>query len=306
MLGLGYVGLGIADPFPSASAPSNAPTSPPFDQPNPRGPIYPIELRTFLQSTKLNLIGKDVIFGTPKAYDYPNPRGYIYPSDLRNFTQSTPLNIIGTDKFFGLGGPRYDYPNPRSPQRAIDLINLTSSGLALKLTVAPPNLGVFAQYDYPNPRGPQRSIDALTIAGSLPIPIFTIPGVPCLVYCVEQSAVAVYASDSPSGQGWKGAGYMSKYEIDTSIQINGDFLNAIDDIYVDPSGVTLFILDPSGAQTIAQYPGAVIRDAQGHYHYTIAPSKSGTWTYKWQAGGSFIGTSPDTTFTVNASALIAG
>jgi hypothetical protein len=240
MLGLGYVGLGIGEPFSSQTAPIVQP-SPPHDLPNPRGPVFPIDLRTFTQSTRLNLIGLDTFFGHGGPnYDYPNPRGATYPSDLRTFTQSTKLNLLNQDKFFGLGGPYYDYPNPRGAQRSIDLINLTSSGLALKLTVAPPLLGTFSQHDYPNPRGPQRSIDALTIAGSINIPLFTIPGIPCLVYCVDQNAVVVYASDSPSGQGWKGAGYMAKYEIDTSIQINGDFLNAIDDIYVDPTGVCSF------------------------------------------------------------------
>jgi hypothetical protein len=306
MLGLGYVGLGIADPFPSASAPSNAPSSPPFDQPNPRGPLYPIELRTFLQSTKLTLIGQDTFFGHGGPnYDWPNPRGYAQPIDLKTWMQSTPLNLVGKDKFYGLGGPSYDYPNPRAPQRSIDLINFTSSGLALTRTIAPPLL-TLANYDFPNPRGPQRSIDALSITGSLNIPLFTIFGTPALVFSVDRPATLVFASDSPSGQGWKGAGYMAKYEIDSSVQINGDILNSITNIYVDPTGVTLFILDPTGAQTLVQYPGPVTRDSQGHYHYTISPSKSGTWTYKWQATGSFVGTSPDTTFVVNPSILIAG
>jgi hypothetical protein len=310
MLGLGLVVVSVVGPDASGTPPSFQ-TLPPIDFPNPQGPRASIDLRTWTQSTPLNLIGKDQFFGeVSPTFDWPNPRGYAQPIDNKTWAFGTPINLIGKDQFFGVGGPKYDYPNPRGYRQPIDNLTLTNFGPSLLHFTPTFGLGGTPNFDFPNPRGAQRAINLLTITNPLPLPLVTFPGFPCLVYSVDQGAVSVYASDSPSGQGWKGAGYMAKYEIDTSIQINGDFLNAIDDIYVDPSGVFLFILDPSGFQTSFQYTGVpaspITRDSQGHYHFVITPSKSGTWTYKWQATGTFIGTSPDTFFTVNASALLAG
>lgn len=135
-------------------------------------------------------------------------------------------------------------------------------------------------------------------------------GAPLLAFSVDQAAVTVRASDSPSGQNWRGAGYMAKYEIDSQINVTGIFMNALSGVYVDPSNITLFLLDPANITTSVSYttaPGSpIVKDSTGHYHYTFAPGKSGNWTYKWQATGSFLGTSPDTVFVVNSSDLIAG
>lgn len=313
MLGLGIVQVGIAAPLAGGAAPV-VQTPPPIDFPNPAGPRASIDLRTWLQPTPLNLIGQDVFYGGPgmgaKALDYPNPRGYIPSIDLKTWAWGTPLNLIGKDRFFGVGGPSYDYPNPRGYRQPIENFTFIYPGPSL-LHVSPTfGLGGYPNFDQPNPRGPRRAIDLLSITGSLNLDLILFPGAPSLVYSVDLAATIVSASDSPSGQGWKGRGYMTKYEIDSSVQINGVFTNAVNDIYVDPSGVTLLVLDPAGAQTAYQYTGVpaspITRDSQGHYHFTISPSKSGTWTYKWQATGNFVGTSPDTTFTVNASSLIAG
>jgi hypothetical protein len=140
-------------------------------------------------------------------------------------------------------------------------------------------------------------------------PQFTPPAVPtvlALAFSSDQSAYSASASDSPSGQNWSGAGYMAKYEIDTSIQLNTEFINSLTGVYVDPSLVTLYILNPNGGTNIVNYPGAVSRNSQGHYFYQLTPNISGSWTYKWQATGTAVATSPDTSFTVNASLLIAG
>jgi hypothetical protein len=142
-----------------------------------------------------------------------------------------------------------------------------------------------------------------------PGPNFTPPAVPvviALAFSSEQSAYSASASDSPSGQNWSGAGYMAKYEIDTTIQINTEFINSLTGVYVDPSMVTLYILNPNGGTNILNYPGGVSKASQGHYFYQLTPSISGTWYYKWQATGTAVATSPDTSFTVNASLLIAG
>lgn len=99
---------------------------------------------------------------------------------------------------------------------------------------------------------------------------------------------------------------MAAYEIDTAIELQGVFLNALTGVYTDPTAITLFVLDPSGVTTPYTFPGTIVRDSIGHFHQIITPSKSGLWTYKWQGTGAAVATSPDTTFTINSSALIAG
>jgi hypothetical protein len=313
MLGLGIVSVGIATPLTGGVAPIVA-TPPPIDFPNPQGPRPPIDLRSWMWSTPLNLIGQDTFYGGPgmgaPAFDYPNPRGYVPASVLLTWAWSTTLSLVGADKFYGAGGPVYDYPNPRAPQRSIELLTMVNFGPSLLHFTPTFGLGGIPNFDQPNPQIPRRAVDLLSWLNPLPLNLVISPGAPALVFSVDLAATTVYASDSPSGQGWKGLGYMAKYELNSNVQINGDFLNAINDIYVDPTGVTLFVLDPSGFQSSYQYTpnvlGPVVRDSQGHYHFVQQATKSGTWTYKWQATGSFIGTSPDTTFVVNASALIPG
>ena len=143
-----------------------------------------------------------------------------------------------------------------------------------------------------------------TIFPSGPSPGGTNP--PGLAFSAELPVVTVAAWDSPAGQNWSGAGYMSKYEIDSSIWISGTFLNPVVGLYVDPTVVTLLVMDPTGAAVTYTYPANITKDTLGHYHMQITPTKSGTWTYKWQATGNAAATSPDTTFTVNPSSLIAG
>lgn len=100
---------------------------------------------------------------------------------------------------------------------------------------------------------------------------------------------------------------MAAYEIDTAIELQGVFLNALTGVYADPTAINLLVLDPTGVSTTYTWPSAtIVRDSIGHFHQIITPSKSGIWTYKWQGTGAVVATSPDTTFTINASALIPG
>jgi hypothetical protein len=152
--------------------------------------------------------------------------------------------------------------------------------------------------------------------GFLSTAILPITGVPSLAFCVDipvfsanaldTGLFAAVGSDSPSGQGWSGAGYMGIYEIDTDIQINGEFIDSLAGVYIDPTVITLFMLNPNGVTSSFNFPGTITRDSLGHFHQQLIPSVSGTWTYKWQATGAAICTSPDTTFTVKPSLLIPG
>ena len=98
---------------------------------------------------------------------------------------------------------------------------------------------------------------------------------------------------------------MGVYEIDTTIMLSGTFANSLTGQLLDPSDVTLFIQAPGQAeQTIPL--SALTHPSTGVYTYTLTPNISGVWKYKFQGTGNAVATSPDTTFTINASTLIAG
>jgi hypothetical protein len=174
-----------------------------------------------------------------------------------------PFELRGADKFYGLGGPSYDYPNPRAYRQPSVVYGLTGN--------AQFQLGFLAS-------------------------------IPALAFSSDAATVTCTASDSPSGQQWSGPGYMAKYEIDTSIQLRGVFMNPLAGVPIDPTLVQLFVMDPNG--NVTDYSGSVIRDAVGRYHLVIEPGLPGTWTYKWQGTGAAAATSPDTIFTVAPSLFL--
>lgn len=269
---------------------------------NPRGPQHPIysyewgnPLLLLLQGTDNNLLGRELHY-------YPNPRGPLQP--LYEYTQGIPYPLR-PQPFFGLAGhPNFNQPNPIGPLYPIGLRSWSGTFIFPVVGVPPPN----SLRDQPNPRGYQQPISAYTWINQGTVPIYPKPvGTPALCFTSEQAVVTCAASDSPSGQNWSGAGYMAKYEIDTSIRIQSVFFNSLLGVYVDPTEVQLFIMDPAGnILDHTTLDGSVTRSELGHYIFTFEPTVSGTWTYKWQGTGIALATSPDTTFTVNASTLIAG
>lgn len=285
---------------------------PTYDYPNPRGPLRSIDLLTWAFPSNLSLMGQDKFFGVGGPnYDYPNPRGYQYPSDLRTWTWSRAA-YYAPPAFFGLAGhPNFDQPNPRGPLYPISLRTWAfSSNLNLG------NKGA-GNYDQPNPRGYVFPVALLGWIQQTPIPHGRVVGIPTLAFSSDQetascdagafAGIVCTASDSPSGQDWSGSGYMAKYEIDTSIQLEGVFINALSNVYVDPTEVFLYLKDPAGALTIYNsISGIVVRTEAGHYTFTFVPNESGTFTYKWQGTGIAPASSPDTTFVVNPSILIPG
>lgn len=125
-----------------------------YDFRNPDRRQYPIALRTWLESVKLNLLGKDQFFaaaGMGPSYDYPNPRGARFPIELRTW-ESFAINLLGqiiaAVPFF-----MADYPNPRAaifPQALRTWLDSLKVQLADKdqfFSAA----GVGPAYDYPNP-----------------------------------------------------------------------------------------------------------------------------------------------------------
>jgi hypothetical protein len=215
-------------------------------------------------------IQKSASFFNNSAYDQQVVSWRKDPSRVAVTAQATgiPFALRPPDQFFGLGGPSYDYPNPRGHKQPQDVY------------------GFFGQSIFPiNPPQP----------------------IPALAFSSDMAIFTCDASDSPSGQGWSGGGYMAKYEIDTSIQLNAVFLNPLAGVPIDPTEVEAFVMDPTG--TITNYNSltpfsGVIRDNVGRYHLTIEPSLPGVWTYKFQGVGNANATSPDTIFTVAASAFL--
>lgn len=178
--------------------------------------------------------------------------------------------------------------------------------------ISPPPTPIPTGSTYPNPnpqlgRRPPIDIYSAVVQGNILFPV--VFGEPSLAFSSDRAAYTCTASDSPSGQNWSGSGYMAKYEIDTSIQIKGIFVDSLAGVPIDPTTVQLFLQTPMG--TIFQFSPtttpAVVRDATGYYHFTlISPGISGTWNYKWQGTGAAIATSPDTSFVVNPSSMIPG
>lgn len=261
------------------------------------------------QNPLLNtLAGQDKFFGAGgPTYDYPNPRGYPFPIVNRTIALF-PLQLIGKDQFFGAGGPTYDYPNPRAPAYPSDLRTWI---VGLPLTLRPPQPTAVAghpNYDQPNPNlGRPFPISLRGFIHQGNIQLGNVVGAPALAFASDIPLTTCLASDSPSGQNWSGDGFMGIYQIDSSIQLNGVFRDAQKHVYVDPSSVNMWLLDPAGNLTNhTVLDGSVTRDSTGHYHYTLIPSVSGTWTYKWQGTGVAVATSLDTTFQVSSSNLISG
>lgn len=78
--------------------------APPFincDWPVPRGAQPGVTLKTWIDATKVNLLGKDQFFGAagqpPANLDWPNPRGAMPASDLRTWITRTALSLFVTD-----------------------------------------------------------------------------------------------------------------------------------------------------------------------------------------------------------------
>lgn len=105
---------------------------------------------------------------------------------------------------------------------------------------------------------------------------------------------------------------MKRYQIDTTLQLSGSFVNAQTGILADPTTVTLYLQAPDGVVQEFSVPGGVPGTTPveyvgvGQYAYTFTPAASGNWTFKWQGTGAVVATSRDEVFLVEASALIPG
>lgn len=136
-----------------------------YDFPNPRGYVYPTDLRTWIG-------GKIISPPVPPTsnYDQPNPRGYTYPQDLRTFTQNiAPTNPIPSNVT--------NWPNPLIPIFSNEFRNHVNKGFN-ELEAGVVQVPAEANYDWPNPKGYQYPGDLRTFLQSTSQSLKSIIGTP--------------------------------------------------------------------------------------------------------------------------------
>jgi len=119
---------------------------------NPRGALYPSDLRTSLDPMRAKLIGKDTFFGAQgqgPSYDYPNPIPRGYQLDLRTFINPGGQNYAAAN-LLSLGSPTFDWPNPVWRTYPQDL--RTSLWNGLESTLRSPSPFTPMQWDLPTPK----------------------------------------------------------------------------------------------------------------------------------------------------------
>lgn len=115
-----------------------------LDWPVPIGARPNILLKSWLDETKILLVGQDRIFGPPgmvKIYDWPNPRGPQHGIVLKTWIDQLKRNLAGKDTFYTSPGrgPVFDWPNPRGPVPGISLREWYQGNLASTLYTTIPS-----------------------------------------------------------------------------------------------------------------------------------------------------------------------
>lgn len=96
-----------------------------YDWPNPLTKGYAIALRSWIEPTKLNLIGQDKFFGAPgmgPVYDYPNPLIKRPAIGLRTWSNAQVHNFVSPNQV-----QTYDWPLPIPKRHAVSLRSWTHS-----------------------------------------------------------------------------------------------------------------------------------------------------------------------------------
>ena len=97
---------------------------------------------------------------------------------------------------------------------------------------------------------------------------------------------------------------MNAYELGDVVQLQSAFAD-INGSAFNPYDVTLWVKDPSGAETT--YTTGFANPAPGQFTLNTAPvTISGVWLYKWNGSGNTNVSTADCAFRVNASSLIPG
>lgn len=78
------------------------------------------------------------------------------------------------------------------------------------------------------------------------------------------------------------------------VRVSGVFKD-INGTEVDPTTITLKVLDPSGNETSYGYgesPETVERDSTGNFHVDVEADEAGDWFYWWESTGAGQGAEP--------------
>lgn len=100
---------------------------------------------------------------------------------------------------------------------------------------------------------------------------------------------------------------MKTFQIKTTLETTGFFIDSLTGQLTDPSDVILFLTPPGQPQQQLTFSGLQItRNGIGSYSYTFTPTASGVWTFDWQGIGAVVATSGDIQFGIAASTQIPG
>jgi hypothetical protein len=91
--------------------------------------------------------------------------------------------------------------------------------------------------------------------------------------------------------------HAERYEVESTVQLNALFTRIDTGAPADPTLVTLYVSDPTGATTTYTSASGVTRTGVGAYSYLLTTSE-GVWVYKWQGTGAIEVTSRDEQFVV--------
>lgn len=77
------------------------------------------------------------------------------------------------------------------------------------------------------------------------------------------------------------------YQINNPARLTVDFTLLADGSQVDPSTVTLLVLDPFSNSTEYVYGSSgIVKDSNGKYHYDLSLTVTGYYYYQWEGSGN--------------------
>lgn len=113
-------------------------------------------------------------------------------------------------------------------------------------------------------------------------PLVYSQNLPAIMACVDISDTDTCGSGESSNG-------VNEYGIRNIIRMSA-FFHAMDGTALDPTDVTLYFKTPDGIITDVSYPGSIIRDSAGHYHYDVLITQPGNNYYEFEGRGNLIAT----------------
>lgn len=88
----------------------------------------------------------------------------------------------------------------------------------------------------------------------------------------------------------EGGNVDGKFDLGDPMRFRAEFFDLSDDkTSADPTNVRFMLLTPITEQTIpVSYPGNLIRDAVGSYHYDTIATEAGEWAYRFEGSGAVV------------------